>query len=139
MFSVNEHIWIPEEELQFRFARSGGPGGQNVNKVSSKAILRWSLSANRSVPAKIKDRLRALQRKRVTIEDELVIQAQNHRDQERNKLECLGKLRDLLLQAATVPRRRRPSKPSRGSKERRLSAKKKHSALKSGRGKLKFE
>src|SRR5215831_4826746 len=87
-------IAIPDEELQFSFARSGGPGGQNVNKVSSKAILRWDLGVNSSVPAEIKDRLRTLQRNRVTVEGELVIHAQNYRDQERNKLECLERLRE---------------------------------------------
>lgn len=137
MFVVNERIQIPDEELQFSFARAGGPGGQNVNKVSSKAILRWDLGLNSSVPVEIKDRLRTLQRNRITVEGELVIHAQNHRDQERNKLECLERLREMLLVAATVQKKRRPSRPTRGSKERRLKAKKKRSFLKSGRGPLK--
>jgi ribosome-associated protein len=139
MFVVNERIQIPDDELQFSFARSGGPGGQNVNKVSSKAILHWNLGLNTSVAAEIKDRLRTLQRNRVTVEDELVIQAQNYRDQERNKLECLERLREMLLQAAEVQKKRRPSRPTRGSKERRLNAKKKRSFLKSHRGPLKDE
>jgi ribosome-associated protein len=110
-----------------------------VNKVSSKAILRWDLGANASVSIEIKDRLRTLQRNRITVEDELVIQAQNYRDQERNKLECLDRLREMLVQAATVQKKRRPSRPTRGSKERRLQAKKLRSSIKSNRGRLKDE
>ena len=139
MFVVNDRIQIPDEELRFSFARSGGPGGQNVNKVSSKAILRWDLGLNTTVPVEVKDRLRALQRKRITVEGELVIQAQNYRDQERNKLECLERLRGMLLEAASLPKKRRVSRPTRGSKERRLKAKKHRSSLKSARGKLNFE
>lgn len=136
MFQINERFGIPDDELVFSFARSGGPGGQNVNKVSSKAILHWNLAANNSVPAEIKSRLRTLQRNRITGDDELVIQSQEFRDQERNKLACLEKLREYLLQASFVPKARRASKPSRGSKERRLQAKKKRAAIKSGRGKV---
>ena len=136
---INERIHIRTEELVFSFARSGGPGGQNVNKVSSKAILRWNLAANHSVPQTVKARLRTLQLNRITGDDELVIQSQEFRDQEKNKQACLDKLRDYLLQAAAVPKVRRPSKPSRGSKERRLTAKKKRAAIKLGRGRVKDE
>jgi ribosome-associated protein len=139
MFEINDRLRIPDDELVFTYARSGGPGGQNVNKVSSKAILRWHLAANSTIPAEIKERLRTLQRNRITVDDELVIQAQNHRDQERNRLECMDRLREMLLQASFVPKARRASKPSRGSKERRLSAKKKRSTIKSQRGQVKFD
>jgi ribosome-associated protein len=133
MLTVNHQIHIPDEELLFTFARSGGPGGQNVNKVASKAILHWSLSANATVPEAIKARLRSLQRKRVTGEDEIVIQSQRYRDQERNRQDCLDKLRELILQAASVPKARRPTKPTRGSHERRLQTKRHRSARKSNR------
>ncbi len=139
MFEVDERIRIPDDELIFTFARSGGPGGQNVNKVASKAILRWRLASNLTVPVEIKDRLRGLQRNRITGDDELVIQAQNYRDQERNKMECLDRLREMLKEASFVPKVRRASKPSRGSKQRRLDAKKRRSSIKSQRGRLKFD
>ena len=139
MFQVNEQIQIPDEELQFAYARSGGPGGQNVNKVSSKAVLRWSLAANTSVPDMVKARLRGQQRRRVTVDDEIVIQAQEYRDQEKNRQACLEKLREVLVQAAFIPKPRRPSKPSRGSKERRLTAKKLRASVKSGRQQVKDE
>ncbi len=137
MFEINDRFGIPDAELQFTYARSGGPGGQNVNKVSSKAILRWSLAENTTVPPEVKSRLRTLHRNRITGDDELVIHSQEYRDQERNRLACLEKLREFLLQATAIPKVRRPSKPSRGSKERRLTAKKKRASIKSGRGKVK--
>jgi len=137
MFEINDQIQIPDEELQFSFARSGGPGGQNVNKVASKAILHWNVAKNTSVPDDAKARLRTLFPSRVTVEDEFVIHSQEFRDQEKNRLACLDKLRGFLLKALFVPKKRRPSKPSRGSKERRLAAKRHRSAVKSVRGRVK--
>ena len=137
MFAVTDSILIPDEELVFSYARSGGPGGQNVNKVASKAILHWAIAQNTSIRDDVKERLRALFPSRVTVDGQFVIQSQEYRDQERNRLACLEKLRDFLLKAATVPKKRRPSKPSRGSKERRLAAKKRRAAVKSIRGRVK--
>lgn len=136
MLVINDRIAIPEDELQFSYARSGGPGGQNVNKVSSKVFLHWNLAANSSVPAEVMERLRQQQRNRITVDDVLVLQSQSFRDQEKNRQECLEKLRDFLLQATTVPKKRKATKPTRGSKERRLNAKKRRSSLKAMRGKL---
>src|SRR5438309_5135823 len=87
---------IPDREFAWTFVRSGGPGGQNVNKVASKAVLRWDLAGSPSVPAEVKARLRTLQRRRVTTEGELVLNSQRYRDQERNKEDCLEKLRAML-------------------------------------------
>src|SRR5438132_6374175 len=100
MFDVNDQIHISEEEFSWSFVRSGGPGGQNVNKVASKAVLRWNLTASPSVPDDVKARLRTQQRRRITGEGELVLNSQRYRDQERNRLDCLEKLRDMIVQAA---------------------------------------
>src|SRR2546422_2368301 len=87
---------IPDRELQWSFVRSSGPGGQNVNKVASKAVLRWDLAGSPSVPAEVKARLRTLQRRRITGDGELLLTSQRFRDQERNRLDCLDKLREMI-------------------------------------------
>src|SRR5947209_20495487 len=99
MLVVNDAIQIPEEEFDWSFARSGGPGGQNVNKVASKAVLRWDLAASLSVPEAVKERFRALFRRRLTTAGELVLSGQRYRDQERNRQDCLEKLAELLRPA----------------------------------------
>jgi ribosome-associated protein len=133
MLEINDRLHIPETELEWSFVRSGGPGGQNVNKVASKAVLRWHLADSPSVPEDVKARLRAHHRRRLTSEGDLLLTCQQFRDQERNRQACLDKLRELLLQAATAPRPRKPTKPSRGSRERRLQAKRRRSAVKTER------
>ena len=133
MIEVNAQIGIPEEELHWSFARSGGPGGQNVNKVSSKAVLRWDLQNSPSVADAVKARLRSRQRKRITREGELVLSSQRWRDQERNRQECLDKLREMLLEAAAVPKVRKATRPGRGSKEARLAGKRRRAAVKAQR------
>jgi ribosome-associated protein len=130
---INDRLRIPDEEFAWSFVRSGGPGGQNVNKVASKAVLRWDLAASPSVPDDVKARLRTLQRRRITGEGELVLSSQRYRDQERNRQDCLDKLREMVLAAATPPTPRRPTKPSRGARERRLREKRLRSGRKSGR------
>jgi ribosome-associated protein len=126
--NVTETIQIPESELQFTFARSGGPGGQNVNKVASKAVLHWDIAANTSLPVDVKARFAAQNRWRITTDGVLVLDSQRYRDQGKNVADCLAKLRDMVMRALHVPKKRRPTKPSRSSKERRLQAKK-HTAL----------
>jgi ribosome-associated protein len=133
MLELTGHIRIWEDELSWQFSRSGGPGGQNVNKVASKAMLRWNVTASASVPTEVKSRLRALYRGRFTTEGILVLASQRFRDQERNRQDCLEKLREMVRHAATPPRARKPSRPTRGSKERRLHAKKRRAAAKSSR------
>jgi ribosome-associated protein len=135
MLEINDQLRIPETELEWSFVRSGGPGGQNVNKVASKAVLRWHLAGSPSVPEAVKARLRAHQRRRITGEGDLVLTSQRYRDQERNRQDCLDKLRELVLQAATPPRPRRPTRPTRGSREARLRAKRRRSATKAERRK----
>jgi ribosome-associated protein len=133
MLDINEFIRIPDEELTFTFVRASGPGGQNVNKVSSKAVLRWNLNASPSVPEEIKARLRAQQRRRITLSGDLVLTSQQFRDQEKNRHDCLEKLRAIVLQATYVPKARRKTKPTRGSRERRLAEKRRRARTKSGR------
>jgi ribosome-associated protein len=133
MFEINQRLQIPEEEFDWTYARSGGPGGQNVNKVSSKAVLRWDLARSPSLPYDVKVRLRAQQANRITNEGVLVLMSQQYRDQERNRQDCLDKLRALILQAAAAPKKRRPTRPTRGSKERRIQAKKRRGTVKAGR------
>src|SRR5262249_52928188 len=109
------------------------PGGQNVNKVASKAVLRWNVVGSPSLPADVKSRIRTQQANRITTDGVLVLSSQQHRDQERNRQDCLDKLRSMVLQAATIPKKRRPTKPTRGSRERRIQAKKRRSTLKQTR------
>jgi len=133
MVQINETLAIPDAELTWSFARSGGPGGQNVNKVASKAVLRWDLNASPGVPEDVKERLRRLARRRVTRDGVLVLTSQRHRDQERNREDCREKLRELVRAAAVVPKVRKKKKPTRASKERRLAAKRRRAATKAAR------
>lgn len=133
MLEVNRKIAIDDNEFTWSFVRAGGPGGQNVNKVASKAVLRWALQNNESLPADVKTRLCSKQRSRITNEGDLLVTSQKYRDQERNRQDCLDKLKTMILQATEVPKPRKATKPTRGSKERRLQAKKQRSQTKSTR------
>jgi ribosome-associated protein len=126
-------LTIADDELTWTFARSGGPGGQNVNKVASKAVLRWNLAGSRSAPEEVKARLRTLQRRRLTTEGELVLSSQRFRDQERNRADCLEKLRQLLIEAQARPKPRKATRPSRSAQERRLIAKRRRAVRKAQR------
>jgi ribosome-associated protein len=135
MLDINESIRIPDWEFKWTFARSSGPGGQNVNKVSSKAVLRWNVATSPSLPDDVRGRLQAQQRWKMTLEGDLIITSQRYRDQERNKQDCLEKLREYVMQAAAVPKVRKKVKPTRASKERRLTEKRHRSTTKSARQK----
>ncbi len=124
---------IPEEELEFSFARSGGPGGQNVNKVSSKAILRWAVLANTSMPQSIKNRFLSKYAGRVTASGDIIVSSQKFRDQQRNAEDCREKLREMIASVASPPKPRRPTKPSKASVERRIESKRKQSQRKQQR------
>jgi len=130
MFEIDHRVRVPDEELDWSFVRSGGPGGQNVNKVASKAVLRWDVARTPSLPADIKTRLLAQQSNRITTEGVLILSSQQYRDQERNRQDCLEKLRAMIRQAAVAPKIRRRTRPTRGSKERRIEAKKRRAAVK---------
>src|SRR5438128_636246 len=115
------------------FARSGGPGRQNVQKVSSKVLVRWRPADSPSLPADVKSRLLAHQRYRLTNDGEILITSQRTRDQGRNLEDCLAKLRELIVRALKPPKARRATRPTRGSRERRLLAKKKRAGRRSAR------
>jgi ribosome-associated protein len=127
---IDDRFEIPDDELVWSYARSGGPGGQNVNKLNTRAILHWNLAANTSLPLAVRHRLQALERNRLTTEGILVLQSQTHRTQERNREACLERLRELIRRAAIIPTVRRPTKPTFGSKKRRLQAKKQRGEIK---------
>jgi ribosome-associated protein len=133
MLYINDQLRIPESEFEWAFVRASGPGGQNVNKVASKAVLRWNLAKSPSLPAAVKERLRAQHPGRLTSLGELIVQSQRFRDQERNRQDCLEKLRQLVLRAASPPKRRKPTKPTRGSREARLQEKRRRASVKSKR------
>jgi len=133
MLRVNDRISIPYTEFDFTFARSGGPGGQNVNKVNSKVTLRWDVTTSPTLPADVLARFRAKYHRRITKDGDLVMYSQRYRDQGRNVADCLEKLRELLLEVAVAPRTRRPTRRTKGSVQRRLKDKKQQSDKKHGR------
>jgi len=133
MLEVSPRIRVPLDEFEWSFARSGGPGGQNVNKVASKAVLRWNFASSPSVTDDVKARFRARFPSRLTTEGEVVLTSELTRDQGRNREDCLEKLAAMLRSAAVAPKVRRPTKPSRAAKRRRVEAKRRQSVRKAGR------
>jgi ribosome-associated protein len=130
---VTRSIRIPRSELQFRFVRSSGPGGQNVNKVNTKACLRWNVAESPSLTEAVRQRFTKKYRRRITQDGELVMTSQRYRDQGRNVQDCLDKLTELVRTVAIVPKPRKKTKPSRASKERRLKSKRERSGRKQTR------
>jgi ribosome-associated protein len=126
---------VREEEVEFTAMRAQGPGGQNVNKVASAVHLRFDIRAS-SLPPDVKERLLALPGRRVTREGVLVLKAQTSRSQEQNRALALARLEEIVAEAFQVPQVRRPSKPSYGSKQRRLQGKAIRSEVKAARRKV---
>lgn len=116
-------VTVDPDALRFSFTRSRGPGGQAVNKVATRAELRVAVEAIDGLKAGGRRRLRRLAGRRLTNDDEILIAADEHRSQRRNRAACLERLAELVLEAATPPRPRKPTRPSRGSVERRLQSK----------------
>jgi ribosome-associated protein len=139
MLHITPEIVIPSRELELSFARSGGPGGQNVNKVSSKVLLRWRPAASGALPEEIKARLLESLRGRLTNEGELLIVSQRYRDQPRNVEDCIQKLRGIILQGLHKPKPRRLTRPTRGSHERRHKEKRRRSETKAARKRFREE
>lgn len=120
---VNERVRIPLAEIRFEFSLASGPGGQKVNKTSSRAALRWNALASPSLPEDARERFRARNARRISRAGEVVIASSRFRSRERNAADCLEKLRALLAEAAEAPKPRRPTRPTRASREKRLREK----------------
>ena len=129
-------INIPEDELEESFVRASRPGGQNVNKVSSAVQLRFNVAASPSLPDAVKERLLKIAGRKATADGVIVITANRFRDQPRNRDDARERLSDMVAQACIRPITRRPTRPTRGSKERRLTAKTVRSTVKAGRGRI---
>jgi ribosome-associated protein len=130
MIRINARIAVDEREIGETFVRASGPGGQNVNKLSTAVQLRFDVRGSPSLPGDVKARLERLAGTRLTRDGVLVITAQRHRTQARNRQDALDRLVDLIRRAATPPAPRRPTKPTAGSRERRIESKKRRGGIK---------
>jgi len=119
---INAQIEIPRREIRFSFVRSSGPGGQNVNKVASKAVLRWSVTSTASLPDHVRGRLLTQGRRQINDRGELVLTSQRYRDQAKNIDDCLGKLEKLIAAAAIAPKKRKRTRIPKGAREERFKA-----------------
>jgi len=130
MIRVTAQISIDEREIEESFVRASGPGGQNVNKLATAVQLRFDVRGSPSLPAEVRARLERLAGARLTREGVLVIIAQRHRTQARNREDALDRLIELIRRAAIAPRPRRPTRPTKASRERRIEGKKRRSGIK---------
>lgn len=131
---ISKTICIPDHEIELNAIRSQGPGGQNVNKVSTAIHLRFDIRSS-SLPESCKIKLLRLQDHRITNDGVVIIKAQNHRNQEKNRTEALERLKNLVKKTLHVPKKRKTTKPSKTAKKKRVDAKTKHGQLKKLRNK----
>lgn len=136
MLFVTSFLQIPEDEIEFTYVRSSGPGGQAVNKVSSKARLRWNPHASSALRWDIRERFLARFGNKLTETGDLVLASDRHRDRLQNRDDCLEKLKEMLFAVAYPPKQRKATKPTYGSQQRRIQGKKENKEKKQGRRKI---
>lgn len=136
MLQITHSIAIPDSEFELTYVRSSGPGGQNVNKVSSKCQLRWNAAESPSIPAHLKERVLAKLATRLTTEGDLLLSSDSYRDQGRNREDCLAKLKAILIEALHVPKKRKPTRATKSSQRKRVDSKRKRSEIKGMRGRV---
>jgi ribosome-associated protein len=130
---ISPQIVIPDEEFEWKFIRASGPGGQNVNKVSSAVQLRFLLPQNTSLPVAARNRLRRLAGQKINDDGTILISARSERSQEQNRRDALERLAELIQSAMIEPKIRKKTRPTKASKERRVDTKKRRSGVKQGR------
>jgi ribosome-associated protein len=123
MLLINDRLQVPLREFDFDFVRSGGPGGQNVNKVATKAVLKWDVTNSPSLPDGVKDRFLRRFARRIGQDGVLTMTSSRFRDRGRNVADCLNKLREFILEVAEAPKPRKKTRPTKGSQRRRLKNK----------------
>jgi len=134
---ISNYISIPDEEIRFRAIRAKGAGGQNVNKVSTAIHLRFDVQSS-SLPEQYKQKLLELNDQRLNADGQIVIKAQRYRSQEKNRADALARLAELIRDTIKVEKRRRPTKPTRGSKQRRMDKKTQRGKIKTQRGRIDY-